>query len=362
MPDFFRDQVVMITGACGSVGQELVVQLLGLLPAEVRLFDNNESGLFIMHQQLSSQYPQVHAFLGDVRDAQKVATVARGCDVILHCAAFKHVFFSEYNPFEAVQTNILGVKNVIEAAIRHNVKLVIFTSSDKAVNPTSVMGTSKLMGERLITAANVVRANSTQRFSSVRFGNVLGSRGSVFEVFAQQIKQGGPVTVTDPNMTRFIMSLNRAAHLVLESAGLACGGEVMVTKMEAIRIPDLARVMIDLLAPAYGHDPGAIEISIIGAKPGEKTYEELVSQEETGRGVELPELYVVLPAFRAIYHEIDYQYLGAATGHPLTQPYNSAQTEPLNPEQLRQFILEHRLLPPEVLLRFPDLKVRPCAS
>jgi FlaA1/EpsC-like NDP-sugar epimerase len=361
MPDFFRNQVVMVTGACGSVGQELVGQLLEALPAEVRLFDNNESGLFLMHQQLAARHPQVHAFLGDVRDAQKVAAVARGCDVILHCAAFKHVFFSEYNPFEAVQTNILGVKNVIEAAIRQNVKLVIFTSSDKAVNPTSVMGTSKLMGERLITAANVVRANSSQRFSSVRFGNVLGSRGSVFEVFAQQIKQGGPVTVTDSQMTRFIMSLKRAAHLVLESAGLACGGEVMVTKMAAIRIPDLARVMIDLLAPVYGRDPAAVPITIIGAKPGEKMYEELVSQEETGRGLELAELYVVLPAFRAIYHEINYHYPGA-TGHSLTQPYNSTQMEPLTPDQLRQFLLEHRLLPQEVLRRFPEQQGPACAS
>jgi FlaA1/EpsC-like NDP-sugar epimerase len=362
LPDFFRDQVVMVTGACGSVGQELVGQLLRMLPAQVRLFDNNESGLFLMHQQLSPHQSQVHAFLGDLRDAQKVAAVARGCDVILHCAAFKHVFFSEYNPFEAVQTNILGVKNVIEAAIRHNVKLVIFTSSDKAVNPTSVMGTSKLMGERLITAANVVRANSAQRFSSVRFGNVLGSRGSVFEVFAQQIKAGGPVTVTDPQMTRFVMSLKRSAHLVLESAGLACGGEVMVTKMAAIRILDLAQVMIDLLAPAYGHDPAAVEITTIGGKPGEKLYEELISQDETGRCVELADLYVVLPAFRAIYHEIDYRYPGATRGQRLTQPYNSAQTKPLSPEELRQFLLEHRLLPQEVLLRSPGLEAGSCAS
>jgi FlaA1/EpsC-like NDP-sugar epimerase len=346
METIFRDQVVMVTGAAGSVGQELVRQLILLDPAEIRLVDNNESELFLMSEGLR-HHDNVTAYLGDVRDYQKVSAVARSSDIILHCAAFKHVFFSEYNPFEAVQTNILGVKNVIEAAVGNGTKLVIFTSSDKAVNPTSVMGTSKLMGERLITAANAVRHNPHQRFSSVRFGNVVGSRGSVFQIFADQIKQGGPVTVTDSRMTRFIMSLERAAQLVLEGAVLARGGEVLVTKMQVISIMDLAQVLIELLAPYYGHDPNSMSIKLIGAKPGEKMYEELISSEEMGRCLELEDMFVVLPAFRSIYHDIDYTFAGA-TGHPLTHPYNSSQGLAMSKEEIKAFLCNNRLLPEDL--------------
>lgn len=360
MEEYFRDQIILITGAAGSVGQELIRQLLPLQPAELRLLDNNESELFLLSERYRS-YPNVNAYLGDVRDAQKMAAVVRGTDVILHCAAYKHVFFAEYNPFEAVQTNIIGVKNIIEAAIGNGNKTVIFTSSDKAVNPTSVMGTSKLMGERMITAANAVRRRPGQRFFSVRFGNVVGSRGSVYQVFTDQIRKGEPVTVTDPGMTRFIMSMDRAARLVLESVALARGGEVMVTKMRAIAIMDLAQVMIELLAPYYGHDPEAIPIKIIGVKPGEKMYEELISYEEMGRCVELADMFVVLPAFRSIYHDIDYTY-PAATGRPLAHPYNSSQEQPMSQEEIKAFLFASGLLPENLQPALVSLRRQACES
>ena len=349
MKNIFRDQVILVTGAAGSVGKELVRQLTAFSPAEIRLLDNNESELFLMAEKYGS-HPNIMAYLGDVRDFHKISAVAHGCDIIFHCAAFKHVFFSEYNPFEAVQTNILGTKNVVEASLDKGVKEVIFTSSDKAVNPTSVMGTSKLMGERLITAANIVKQNQNrkQRFSSVRFGNVVGSRGSVFHVFHDQIRRGGPVTVTEPAMTRFIMSLERAAELVLEGAFLAQGGEVLVTKMQVIAIMDLAQVMIALLAPYYGYDPAAIPIEIIGTKPGEKIYEELMSAEEVRRSVELESMYVVLPAFRALYSNIDYHYSGS-TGRPVERPYHSGQETPISQEQINKFLIKHRLLPEDLV-------------
>lgn len=343
MNQYFLNKVILVTGAAGSVGQELVRQLLLHQPAEIRILDNNESELFLLGEHYRSQ-TNLTAYFGDIRDPQKISGVAGGVDMIFHCAALKHVYLSEYNPFEAVQTNIIGVKNIIQAAISNRVKQIIFTSSDKAVNPTNVMGTTKLMGERLITAANVVNRNKEQRFSSVRFGNVIGSRGSVVPIFIEQIKMGGPVTVTDSNMTRFIMSLERAANLVMEGAILARGGEVMVTKMRAIAILDLAKVMIEVIAPYYGHDPETLDIEIIGVKPGEKMYEELMSQEEVQRCLELEDVFVLLPAFRAIYGEIDFTYPGQ-TDKRVEKPYTSSQEPPMSKYEIKSFLLDNQLLP-----------------
>ena len=205
--------------------------------------------------------------------------------------------FCELSPFEAVQTNILGVQNIINAAFSNNVERVVFTSTDKAVNPTGVMGTSKLMGERLITAAIRDFPTSSPIMITTRFGNVLGSRGSVIPIFREQIRNGMPVTVTDPNMTRFIMSIEHAADLVIQSASYAKGSEIFITKMPTIKINDLAEVMIQELAEHYGHSPNDIPIKVVGSMPGEKLYEELMSDTEVGRSVELDSYFVVLPSF-----------------------------------------------------------------
>lgn len=343
MDNIFRDKVILVTGAAGTVGQELVHQLFGFWPAEIRALDNNETELFLMNERHNSR-SNFTAYLGDVRDGPKMAAVARGADMLFHCAAYKHVFFAEYNPFEAVQTNIIGVQNIVRAALDNGIRKVIYTSSDKAVNPTTVMGTSKLMGERLMSAANVINQDGRQLFSSVRFGNVMGSRGSVLPIFHEQIKRGGPVTVTDKGMTRFIMSIERAAELVLNGAVLARGAEVMVTKMRVISILDLAEVMIETIAPHYGHDPGSIKIDIIGAKPGEKMYEELLTQEEVPRSLELEDLFVVLPAFRGIYRNIDYSYPGFI-GKPADRPYISAQEPAMSKEEIKQFLIANKLVP-----------------
>jgi FlaA1/EpsC-like NDP-sugar epimerase len=175
---FFKDRRILITGGVGTVGRALLDKLLACSPREVRVLDNAETGLFMLAEELRDQ-AGLNCFLGDVRDPVKLESVMAGLDMVFHAAAFKHVVLSEYNPFEAVQTNILGVQNIVQQAIRAGVKRVIFTSSDKAANPTNVMGTSKLMGERLVTAANIVSSDPDRVFSSTRFGNVLGSRGSV---------------------------------------------------------------------------------------------------------------------------------------------------------------------------------------
>jgi FlaA1/EpsC-like NDP-sugar epimerase len=343
MKAFLKKKRVAVTGACGTVGLELVRQLLEVYEVgELIGLDNNESQLFFLEQRFSS-VGNSHFFLADVRDRDKLVRRLKGVDIVFHAAAFKHVMLCERSPFEAVQTNILGVQNVISAANENQVERVIFTSSDKAVNPTSVMGTSKLMGERLMTAANSTYRGNGPIFTSTRFGNVLGSQGSVIPIFREQIGRGGPLTLTDPEMTRFIMSIQEAVSLVIESIYLARGGEVFITKMPAIRIQDLAEVMIDELAPVYGHSPETIQIEITGPRAGEKMYEELMNIEETRRAWELQSYFVVLPALTSIYRDILYEYPDII-GKTVTNPYHSGNETHLSKDQLAQFLRANGLL------------------
>lgn len=350
MENFYRQKTILITGAAGTVGKELVRQLINFDVAGLRLLDNNETELF----HLGKKYlptGRVRAFFGDVRDLQKIVNTTRGVDIIFHTAALKHVDVSEYNPFDAVQTNIVGVKNIVQAAITCDVPCVIFTSSDKAVNPTNVMGTSKLMGERIVTAANIVNTNGPQIFSSVRFGNVLGSRGSVVPIFANQILRGKAVTVTDRRMTRFVMSISQAVNLVLESALRACGGEVFVTKMPVMRTLDLARAMIELLAPTVGLLPDKVKINYIGTNPGEKLYEELMTEEETQRTRELPKMFAILPSYRAFYRAINYYYPDALPDRKNLKPYISSTEPHMDVEGIKTFLTQHQLLEEYVVAR-----------
>ncbi len=339
----WQNQRVLITGVCGTIGRELLRQLTPYEPVEIIGLDNNESELFFLTEEYRSK-TNVHFTLGDVRDIDKLISASKGIDIILHTAAFKHVILCEKSPRDAVKTNILGVQNVIDAALVNQVGRVIFTSSDKAVNPTNVMGTSKLMGERLMTAANAYRQGNRPIFASTRFGNVLGSRGSVIPLFVRQIKQGGPVTLTDPRMSRFIMTLEEAVSLVMGSTFIAQGGEVIITKMPAVRIADLARVMINELAPCFGYDPQSIRIETIGQKPGEKLYEELMNEEETRRAVELEKYYVVLPAFKSVYTNVSYDYEGVSGQVSVDRPYNSSLIEPMTLDELTVFIRKHHLI------------------
>jgi FlaA1/EpsC-like NDP-sugar epimerase len=338
-----RNKSVLVTGCCGTVGSELVKQLLEQFEVGHLIgIDNNESELFFIQQEYGNN-KNASFYLGDMRDKEKLTQLFKGVDVVFHSAAYKHVVLCERSPYDAVQTNIIGVQNVIEAANAADVERVIFTSSDKAVNPTNVMGTSKLMGERLITAANNSYRNTKTIFSSTRFGNVLGSRGSVIPIFKNQIKKGGPVTLTDPGMTRFIMSIEEATKLVIDSSLLAKGGEVFVTKMPVIRIKDLAECMIEQLAAKYGHDPKDIKTETIGSKPGEKLYEELMSGEETRRTIELESYFSVRPAFDSIYENIEYDYPGKQNDS-IDNPYNSEFEKPLSKKELTAFLNEHNLL------------------
>ncbi len=338
---------VLITGVCGTVGRELLSQLASAGPSEIIGIDNNETELFFLSQEYSGKH-FIRLFLGDVRDASMLMRMTSGINIVLHAAALKHVILCEQAPRDAVQTNILGVQNVIDAALANHVERVVFTSSDKAVNPTNVMGTSKLMGERLMTAANALRRGEGPVFTSTRFGNILGSRGSVIPLFTRQIAVGGPVTLTDPKMTRFIMTLKEAVELTLDSVFLGRGGEVFITKMKVVRISDLAEVMIEQLAPKFGRNPRDIKLVVTGVKAGEKQYEELVNEEETRRTLELERYFAALPAFKSIYENIDYTYPGVIAGPGIGRPYNSSVEQPMTKTALADYMATHNLFSTEV--------------
>jgi FlaA1/EpsC-like NDP-sugar epimerase len=284
-----------VTGGSGTVGARLVDHLLRQDPDVVRILGRDETKQFYQGLRYEGRR-QLRMLIGDIRDRARLARAMEGIDTVFHCAALKHVGSGEYNPFEATQTNVVGTQNVIDACLEAGVRTMILTSSDKAANPSSVMGASKLLAEKLVCAATNYRGAHQTTFASVRFGNVLASRGSAVELFARQVAAGGPVTVTDPSMTRFVMTIDRAVELAIRAAELARGGEVFVFKMPAARLADLVAATIEIVAPRHGRDPASIAIRPIEPRAGEKAYEELMTEDESTRARDIGEMYVLLPS------------------------------------------------------------------
>lgn len=340
----FNGKSILITGGAGSLGQALTKRILGFEPKVIRVFDNGENALFEM--QGNFQQPNLRFLLGDVRDKQRLNTAMKDIDIVFHLAALKHVMSCEYNPFEAVKTNILGTQNVIEAAMEHDVEKVIYTSTDKATNPSNAMGATKLMAERLMTSANYYKGKYRTIFASVRFGNVIGTNGSVVPVFNKQILQGGPITITDSSMTRFLLTSEEALKLVFKCTELARAGETFVMKMPVMKITDLAEVMSEELAPKHGFKPGQIEIKHIEIKPGEKLYEELVTEEESTRTIETGDMYIILPQIKELIPERykpDFLKYYAAKKAQL-EIYCSDKIKPLSKEELKEILKKENLI------------------
>ncbi|PKL62034.1 MAG: hypothetical protein CVV31_08240 [Methanomicrobiales archaeon HGW-Methanomicrobiales-2] len=290
--EYYRGKSILVTGGVGSIGKELVKNILKMDVGAVRVLDNNETGLFDLGQELGSD--KIRLLVGDVRDKERLQRAMEGADIVFHAAALKHVPLCEFNPFDAVKTNILGTQNVLNVALDEEVEKVIVISTDKAANPVNVMGATKLLAERLTLSANSYRGNRRTVFSCVRFGNVIASRGSVIPLFMEQIRMGGPVTVTDPEMTRFIMDIPKATALILKAGIMACYGEIFILKMPVIKIGSLAETMISIYAGNNGRNAKDINIKIIGTRPGEKKYEELMTESEAEYAYENGNMLIVV--------------------------------------------------------------------
>ena len=342
--DVYKNKKILVTGAAGTIGKVLIDKLIECDVKEVRGLDNNESELFYLNQTHRKD-SRFNGFFADVRDVDRLKYLAKDIDIILHLAALKHVIINELSPFDAVKTNAEGTLNVISAALESpTVTRVMYTSSDKAVNSTNVMGTTKLLGERLMTSAVNMKGSKKIVFSSTRFGNVIGSRGSVAPIFYKQLCEGKNLTITDGRMTRFFMTTQEAVNLVIRATQLAKGGEVFVTKMPVMRILDLASAMVNIFSPYFGRDPSEAELEFIGAKPGEKLYEELMTEEEIARAYELQDMFVIKPAIPPIYEQIDYEHYDLLLSKKIDRPYNSANEHPLSVREIKAFLLNHNVL------------------
>ena len=279
LSDLIRDKTVMVTGGGGSIGSELCRQLASYSPKELVIFDIYENNAYAIEQELKSTYPNLttHVLIGSVRDEERIDSVIREYrpSMVYHAAAHKHVPLMERSPLEAVKNNVFGTYHTAKAAAKYGVEHFVLISTDKAVNPTNVMGASKRICEMIIQS---LAGTSDTCFAAVRFGNVLGSNGSVIPLFREQIKKGGPVTVTHPEITRYFMTIPEAVSLVLQAGAFAKGGEIFVLDMgEPVKISDLAHNMIRL----SGFEPNVdIQVIYTGLRPGEKLYEELLMSEE----------------------------------------------------------------------------------
>lgn len=287
--NFWSKKNILITGACGSIGTELTSKLIEINTGKIILFDNNENGIYGLLEKYKKN-KKVEPILGDVRNYNSLLESLKNVQIVFHGAALKHVNVGELCPDEIIETNINGVKNVIKSSIENNISKVLFMSSDKAINPTNVMGASKLLGEKLINAAN--QKHIKTKFFTTRFGNVLGSSGSALGKFLEQIKKGEPVTLTDFKMTRFIMSHKEAIELLLLACENAKGNEIFVSKMKAIKIHSLILALFAIFKKKKKYRVNE-EIKIIGANKGEKFFEELMNNEEVEKAVNKKFFFVI---------------------------------------------------------------------
>ena len=330
----FTGKTLMITGGTGSFGNAVLNGFLETDIKEIRIFSRDEKKQDDMRHEFQAKMPEasnkIKFFIGDVRDLASVKNAMHGVDYIFHAAALKQVPSCEFFPIEAVKTNVLGTENVLTAAIEEGVKSVICLSTDKAAYPVNAMGTSKAMMEKVIVAKSRTVDPEKTKICCTRYGNVMCSRGSVIPLWIEQIKAGNPITITEPSMTRFIMSLEEAVDLVLFAFENGTSGDILVQKAPACTIEVLAKAVTELFAP--GH-----EIKVIGIRHGEKMYETLLTNEECANAIDMGEFYRV-PCDKRDLNYDKYFKEGDVERNTLTE-FNSSNTELLDVEQVKEKLL-----------------------
>jgi UDP-N-acetylglucosamine 4,6-dehydratase len=325
-PDL-TNKSIFITGGTGSFGNECVNTLIqNYKPKKIIIFSRDELKQYEMAQKFpESKYPFMRFFIGDVRDYNRLETALRGVDVVIHAAALKHVPIAEYNPYECIHTNVIGAENIVRASLRNGVQKVMALSTDKAVSPINLYGASKLAAEKIFIAANNIRGADPTIFSVVRYGNVIGSRGSVVPFFKKKIEDGATsLPITDLEMTRFWITLPQGVDFVISSLALMQGGEIFIPKIPSMKITELAKA----IAPD-------LQTHVVGIRPGEKLHEWMLTSDESLQAVQLSDRYIVLP----YSHQIENGYLRDSKPLKSRFIYSSETNEEwLNTNHLKEMI------------------------
>ena len=325
----FNGKTILITGGTGSFGSQIISSFLTSNAAEVRIFSRDEKKQHEMRETLADD--RINFYLGDVRDISSLGQAISGVDYIFHAAALKHVPSCEFHPMEAIKTNVIGTDNVLDLSIKHNVRKAIFLSTDKAVYPINAMGLSKALMEKTMMARARHTEPSNTVFCATRYGNVMTSRGSVIPLFVNQIKSGLPITVTDPKMTRFLMSLEESVDLVIKAFSSGLTGDVFIQKAPAATVENIALALKDIFS-------SSAEVRVIGTRHGEKQHETLVSREERQRGFE-SEMYFQIPLDNRSLNYASYLSEGKRVISE-TKDYTSQYTKQLSVSELKTLFLK----------------------
>ena len=333
----FKDKTILITGGTGSLGQALTKRLLEMDVRAVRIFSRNESRQIQMESKFQDE--RLRFLIGDVRDYQRLEMALEDVDVVFHTAALKHVPKIEYNPFESIKTNVIGSQNVIDACLKRNVERAVCIGTDKAVSPLNTYGSTKLLMEKLFVAANNYLNREKYRtiFLAVRYGNVLGSSGSVIPKFIEQIKANKPVTITDPKMTRFSITMNEALDFILNSVKIAKGSEIFVPKLRAYNIVDVKNALTELLSDTSE--------KIMGIRTGEKLHETLINEDEIRYSWDFKNMYMIASPLYTLFNDKNikesYQEIKKMEG---VQKYSSDTVEKIPIKDLKTIIKDAGLL------------------
>ena len=328
----FDGKKILITGGTGTLGKALTKRLLEENIETLRIFSRDEWKQFQMQNEISDE--RLRFLIGDVRDKERLSRAVEDIDIVIHTAALKQIATAEYNPFEAVKTNVYGSQNLIECCLDHNVEIVVGIGTDKAVSPLNTYGASKMLMERLFVSANYYKGERKAKFLCVRYGNVLGSRGSLLPVIVSQIQKGKEITITDPEMTRFNISMKQAVDLIFRAIKSGLGGEVFVPKLKAYRVKEMKEAILELMDASNNEKR-------IPVRPGEKYHEILINKEELRNAYETNEDYII---FEKQSQNYDYGEINNVGKTSLNVNYGSDSVTILTKEEIKKIIIDEKLI------------------